>query len=70
MCNDDVRLFMKRFGITQIELAETLHTSQSAISLALRRELPEEKKQRYKTAIRETARRLYGPDETLDYAKP
>ena len=62
MCNDDVRLFMRRFGVTQVDLGETMGTTQPKISNALRKELPEEEKQRYKTAIRETARRLYGPE--------
>ena len=62
MCNDDVRLFMRRFGVTQVDLGETMGTTQPKISNALRKELPEEEKQIYKNAIRETARRLYGPE--------
>ena len=45
MCNDDVRLFMRRFGVTQVDLGETMGTTQPKISNALRKELPEEEKQ-------------------------
>ena len=53
MCNEEIRVLMKKKRIFNYEVAEKLHINEFTFSRWLRKELPLEKKQAVLNAIKE-----------------
>lgn len=53
MCNADIRLEIKESGLYHWQIAETMKISESTFCRILRRELPPEKKEGVRAAIRQ-----------------